>query len=1373
MKLSNMKMKTKLMAVLVPVIFVAFSLTILFVYSKTDTIVRAITFSDAENLAKQYGNQIKAELEEPLVTARSMASSMAEFSSIPIEKRREFYLQSLKKNLEDNPQFLGAWTVWESNALDGMDSEYSNTPGHDASGRFIPYWNYAGGLHLEACVTYDTEDSQSDYYNRPKKTKQELILEPFSYEVNGEMVQMVSAACPIIVNGEVVGVAGADLGINAISQRIGELKPYNSGYAALIASNGVYAAHPNPKMLGKMIDEEKQDVYKTAKEKILAGEQYDFEFYNEENSRDEKIFYIPIEIGRSGLKWYLAIACPIDEVLAENQALQQLLILIGIVVVAILIVAIFLLARFISKPLEIMQEAADKLSRGDMSADLSIEATDEIGQLASSFRNMKSAIESVINELGEITIATTNGRLDKRCNTTKFQGSYKEIVVGVNGTLDAVIQPLNMTAEYVDRIAKGDIPSKINEEYKGDFNEIKNNINQLIDTLNFFVNDMLNMYHQQKAGDIEVMMHPDNFLGVYREMANGVNNVAGIHLNNMLMILNILESYANGDMTPVLDQLPGKQAIANERMDMLRNNLLNIITELNKISDSAINGRLDVRGNADNFKGAYNEIVSGINGTLDAIINPLNVAAEYIDRISKGDIPDIITDEYKGDFNEMKENFNRLFATLNNFISDMKHMYEVHKAGDFEGVMAEEKYLGAFREMTSGVNNSVQMYVQLLAEILSIAEAYAQGNFNEQLRELPGKQIDATNRMNLLKENLLKVVSELDKLGLEVKTGNLDYSCDESKFQNGWKDLVVGLNNMKDSVAKPVNDMNDILKHISVNDYQVVFESGYEGVWLEQQNYTKDVIGRLNHILKITRNVSNGNLEDLEHLQNVGKRSANDELVPSFIRMIESIKRLVVDAEEVAKYAADGQLHKRADESKHSGEFANVIGGFNKTIDNLVAPLRIAASFADAISKGDQFEALTDDYRGEYKAMADNINTCIEVLNRFSQDIYDQTEASINGQLGVRTDISRYTGAWRGMVEGMNNIMDAMSKPLNEAGKVLEVLAAGDLRSRMQGNYEGEFDKLSMNINRLGDSLQDLIRNVIEVVNAVSEASNEINSNSNTVATASQEQSSQAEEIATAIEQMARTVTENADNAGKTSVEAKNNGQIAKEGGSIVSQTVTKMQDIATVVRQSAENIQKLGESSKQIGQIISVIDEIADQTNLLALNAAIEAARAGEQGRGFAVVADEVRKLAERTTEATKQIATMIKGVQEETEGAVGIMKKGNDEVKQGIDLADQAGKSLSNIVGSTNHVIEMIMQIAAASEEQSATTEQIAKNITAISSVSQETAEQISFIAEAATRMSEYTSQLNLVVNQFKIDEEEDFRALPGSGRKHLMPH
>jgi methyl-accepting chemotaxis protein len=197
------------------------------------------------------------------------------------------------------------------------------------------------------------------------------------------------------------------------------------------------------------------------------------------------------------------------------------------------------------------------------------------------------------------------------------------------------------------------------------------------------------------------------------------------------------------------------------------------------------------------------------------------------------------------------------------------------------------------------------------------------------------------------------------------------------------------------------------------------------------------------------------------------------------------------------------------------------------------------------------------------------------------------------------------------------------------------------------------------------------------------------------------------------------------------------------------------MKRIAQVVEVSAGTVKELGKSSDQIGEIIGVIDDIADQTNLLALNAAIEAARAGEQGRGFAVVADEVRKLAERTTKATKEIAGMIKKIQSDTAGAVASMEEGTAEVKQGMKLADRAGASLQEIVGVSQKVTDMVTQIAAASEEQSSASEQISKNVEGISKVTGETAQGTQQIARAAEDLNRLTDNLQRLIEQFTVGD------------------
>jgi methyl-accepting chemotaxis protein len=218
---------------------------------------------------------------------------------------------------------------------------------------------------------------------------------------------------------------------------------------------------------------------------------------------------------------------------------------------------------------------------------------------------------------------------------------------------------------------------------------------------------------------------------------------------------------------------------------------------------------------------------------------------------------------------------------------------------------------------------------------------------------------------------------------------------------------------------------------------------------------------------------------------------------------------------------------------------------------------------------------------------------------------------------------------------------------------------------------------------------------------------------------------------------------------------AQDSGTKANDGGKIVKETVSKMKQIAEAIKASAQGITKLNDSSKKIGEIISVIDDIADQTNLLSLNAAIEAARAGEQGRGFAVVADSVGKLAVSTAGATKEITNMIRTIQKDTDDAVNTMKRGTKEVQSGIELAEKSGDSLEEILSASHEHLEMVNHIAAASDEQSAAAEQIAKNISSISDATSESARSAQEVATTVNELTQMTETLTQLVSQFKIEE------------------
>ena len=396
------------------------------------------------------------------------------------------------------------------------------------------------------------------------------------------------------------------------------------------------------------------------------------------------------------------------------------------------------------------------------------------------------------------------------------------------------------------------------------------------------------------------------------------------------------------------------------------------------------------------------------------------------------------------------------------------------------------------------------------------------------------------------------------------------------------------------------------------------------------------------------------------------------------------------------------------------------------------------------------------------KATVNSVETAVNSVKTTTEELNKIVAASVIGNLGERGNSSQLQGSYKELIDGLNHTLEAITAPINEQSEVLEKMSLGDLTIRMQGNYKGDFLALKNSVNRLGDSFNNALSNVRNAVEATASASTQISSSSEEMASGAHEQSAQTTEIAGAIEQMTNTIMETTTNASSAAEQAKKAGVAAVEGGDVIKETIKGMNRIAEVVRNAAGTVQELGASSEQIGTIVQVIDDIADQTNLLALNAAIEAARAGEQGRGFAVVADEVRKLAERTTKATKEIGDMIKKIQKETEGAVKSMETGTEEVENGRKLAEQSGESLNEIITNANGVVDVINQVAAASEEQSSAAEQISKSVEGISTVTQQSAEGVQQIARAATDLNDLTVNLQDLISQFEIgsSEEDDKR-------------
>lgn len=441
------------------------------------------------------------------------------------------------------------------------------------------------------------------------------------------------------------------------------------------------------------------------------------------------------------------------------------------------------------------------------------------------------------------------------------------------------------------------------------------------------------------------------------------------------------------------------------------------------------------------------------------------------------------------------------------------------------------------------------------------------------------------------------------------------------------------------------------------------------------------------------------------------------------------------------------------------GEFSEIepcnrkdeIGELSDSLTQLQGNLKQKAEAAVELSKGNldiKIISLSDN-----DVLSVSMQKVKDNLSKLTTDLGHLTSAAIEGDFKFRIDESAHSGEFRKIIEEINAAIHSILQPIKDSSNILAEMANGNLSVRMGGNYKGEHKILKENINSVVSSLDKAIIEVNNAVEMTISTANQILSSTQQMTQGVQNQSMQASEVASSIEEMTSTIFETSSNTTKAAKSSKTAGNRAQNGVEKINDAIMGMKSIVSAAGKTGEKISNLAEKTDSIGSVANVINEIADQTNLLALNAAIEAARAGEQGRGFAVVADEVRKLAERTSKATSEISETIKLIQVEAKDANSAMLEAGDSVNKGMILTNEVAEVLKLILEDSENVNLQIEQVAAASEEQSSAAEQISRSIITINSVSQESATAVDHIAGTVSEMHNTTLNLKELVRGFKV--------------------
>lgn len=447
---TRMSLKLRLTLPVLAIVFLVMASIVTFLSVSLMGTLKGEALSKAGEMAYRYANEVDAELEVAMDAARTLAHTF-EAAKNQGSANRDLLNAVLKNTLERNPNFIGVWTCWEPDALDGKDSSHINTPGHDGTGRFIPYWNRGTGTaSLEALADYD-KTGAGDYYLLAKNSGKETIVEPYSYKVNGKDVLMTSLVVPVIIQNRVAGVAGVDVQLDRLQELVTGIKPYGTGITAVFANQGTVAASFDPQRIGKQMREVEADMagehLTPFADAVMSGREYSFTVFASALVSDLFIKTVPFSIGKAETPWAFAVGIPMKSVLAEPRRAVTMAIVAGLIGLLILTVAILWIALGVAEPIRRISESMNSSAQEVASAAGQVSSSGQ--SLAQGASEQAAAIEETSASLEEMS-SMIKQNADHANQADKLMHEAKQIVGQANGSMSL----LNTSMEEVSRASE-------------------------------------------------------------------------------------------------------------------------------------------------------------------------------------------------------------------------------------------------------------------------------------------------------------------------------------------------------------------------------------------------------------------------------------------------------------------------------------------------------------------------------------------------------------------------------------------------------------------------------------------------------------------------------------------------------------------------------------------------------------------------------------------------------------------------------------------------------------------------------------------------------------------------------------------------------